>query len=110
MIALTTPAWGGYVVPINIGSALADELSDLTGTESLQIDGHSYVLFEESEEINEHKHVLFDRIYRRDDDKYFLQECSKSGAYWCGYEFEYGDTLYEVKKTAVTVYQWKVVK
>lgn len=93
---------------ISLGSALAAELGDLYDDDSLELNGHSYALYEESEEINEHKYVLWDRIYRRDDGKFFLQSCSKSGSYWSDYEFDYGDTLYEVVQVEVKKLEWKV--
>lgn len=88
-------------MPITLSIALAQELSDLFEDDQLEIDGFTYVLYEVSEETNELKHVLWDRIYKRNDDKYFVQHCSKSGSYWSDYEFSYGEDLYEVKKVEV---------
>ena len=95
-------------MPISLGSALATELGDLYGDDSLELDGHSYALYEETEEINELKYVHWDRIYRRDDGKFFQQSCSKSGSYWSDYEYYYGDTLYEVVQVEVKNLEWKV--
>lgn len=97
-------------MPISLESAQASELAELYGSEALELDGYSYVLYEESDEINDHKHVHWDRIYRRNDDKYFVQYCSKSGSYWSDYEFEYGDELYEVKQIKVIKLEWKKVR
>lgn len=109
MIALTTPARGGYVVPITLECALAEELGDLYGTDRLELNGFTYVLYEESEEINDLKYVLWDRIYKRNDGKYFLQNCSKSGSYWSEYEFWYGEELYEVERRQVVKLEWMQV-
>lgn len=95
-------------MPISLGSALVAELSELYDGETLELEGHSYALYEETEEINEHKCVLWDRIYSRDDGKFFLQSCSKSGSYWSDYEYEYGEDAYEVVQVEVKRLEWKV--
>jgi hypothetical protein len=95
-------------VPTSLGSALVAELSELYDGETLELDGHSYALYEETDEINERKYVLWDRIYSRDDGKFFLQSCSKSGSYWSDYEYEYGEDAYEVVQVEVKRLEWKV--
>lgn len=89
--------------------ALAQELGSLYEDEPLELDGFTYVLYEESDEINDLKHVLWDRVYKRNDDKFFLQSCSKSGSYWSDYEYCYGGELFEVQKVEIKTLVWKVV-
>jgi hypothetical protein len=96
-------------VPITLTDALAQELGELFEGDQLEINDFEYILYEESNQINELKHVLWDRIYKRNDDKFFVQHCSKSGSYWSDYEFSYGDELYEVKKVEVKTLEWKLV-
>lgn len=96
-------------MPVTLTDALAEELGELWEDDPLELGGYTYTLYEVSEEINDHKYVHWDRIYKRNDGKYFVQSCSKSGSYWSDYEFEYGTELYEVRQVTVSVVQWKNV-
>lgn len=89
--------------------ATAQEFGDLYEGDELELEGFTYVLYEESEQTNELKNVFWDRIYKRNDDKFFLQNCSKSGSYWSDYEYSYGEELYEVQKVEVKTLAWKAV-
>lgn len=95
---------------VALTDALAEELSCLDGDEGLELDGHTYYLYEVSEEINDQKYVFWSRIYKRSDGKYFIQHNAKCGSYWSDYEFEYGEELAEVRQVEVRTVQWKSVK
>ena len=94
---------------IHLNDAQAQELGEVFEDDPVELNGFSYVLHEESDQTNELKWVHWDRVYYRNDGKYFLQNCSKSGSYWSDYEYEYGGVLYEVKKYKVIVEEWKSV-
>lgn len=96
-------------MPLELSSEQAQELGSLYEDEELELDGFLYVLYEESDETNELKHVLWDRVYKRSDDKFFLQYCSKSGSYWSDYEYTYGYELYEVQQVEVKKLEWKIL-
>lgn len=95
---------------ITLDSAQAQDFGDAFEDDPIELDGFSYVLYEESDQINELKYVHWDRIYKRSDGKFFLQNCSKSGSYWSDYYFEYGEVLYEVKEVLVSKTEWQLVK
>ncbi|MNE72468.1 hypothetical protein D3C80_1684140 [compost metagenome] len=96
-------------MPVTLTDDQAAELSELFKDDTLEIQGLQYVLYEESEEINDHKHVLWDRIYKRSDERHFLQYCSKSGSYWSDYEYSYGCQLYEVQEVEIKKKVWKII-
>lgn len=97
-------------MPVTLTDALAKELGQRWERDPLELGGLEYVLYEQSEEVNEHKDVHWQRIYKRSDNKYFVQYCSKRGDYWSGYEYEYHNELYEVKEVEVKVVQWKIAE
>lgn len=98
-------------MPVRLTDALATELGQLWDDDDpVEIGGFTYVLYEESSETNEMKDVHWDRIYKRNDDKYFVQYCSKRGDYWSGYEHDYGDELHEVKEVEIKVVQWMIAE
>lgn len=94
---------------IELTNAQVQDLGELYEDDPLELNGFTYTLYEESDEINEHKYVHWDRIYKRNDDKFFLQSCSKSGSYWSDYEYYYGDSLCEVKQVEFKKLEWKLV-
>lgn len=94
---------------IALTDAQAEEFDDLYEGEILELDGHLYTLYEKSDETNDLKLVTWDKVFKRNDDKYFMQSSWKSGSYWASYQYSYGDELNEVRKVDIIKTIWKCV-
>lgn len=97
-------------MPIAFTNALAQELGDLFEGDQLELEGFTYTLYEESDQTNDLKYVRWDRIYKRNDGRFFVQYCSKSGSYWSDYDYYYGNAVFEVEQVEVKRTEWKVVE
>lgn len=95
---------------ISLTEEQIEELGELYGSETIEFDGHTYQLHWKSDETNEGKIVSWETVYKRSDDKYFIQYNSKSGSYFSDYEFYLGEDLYEVELKEVIKTEWRHVE